>query len=191
MAAHRTPQLSIQRHFDAPGIGRYNPGGAPIRVARPLVLRRGSRMLRVSPVLLLLLLMTGVSHAQTRPRSETATVRQSGPPHAWLFGTWTGGLFPVLSGMAAQDCRSQPTVAFARDVVGHASLTVSGTVQRVIETVRTTPEGAEFRFAPSSTDPDGFGCGDPNVLHVARDNGATIAFPHCAAFPYPLERCPR
>jgi hypothetical protein len=108
-----------------------------------------------------------------------------------LFGTWTGGLFPVLSGMVVQDCRTQPTVAFTQDVVGHASLTVSGTVQRIIETVRTTPEGAEFRFTPSTSDPDGFGCGDPNVLHVARDNGATIAFPHCAAFPYPLERCPR
>jgi hypothetical protein len=92
--------------------------------------------------------------------------------------------------MKEQDCRTQPTVAFAQDVVAHASLTAGGLSRRVIETVRTSPQGAEFRFTPDPADANGFGCDDPNALHVARDDGQTIVFPHCAAFPYPLERCP-
>ncbi len=143
----------------------------------------------LSPLLLLL----GICLAEpgsAQPRSRVAPVAPAGPPHAWLFGVWTGGLFPVLDGMAAQDCKAQPTVAFARDTVGHAALLTTGAVQRVIETVRTTPTGAEFRFTPDTDDQGGFGCEDSNVLHVERETGSTISFPHCAAFPYPLERCP-
>ena len=131
--------------------------------------------------------------AQGRPARgarETVASRPSGPPHAWLFGTWTGGLFPVLEGMVAQDCRTQPTVAFGQDVVGHSNLTSAGMTRRVIETVRTSPAGAEFRFTPEEADAGSFGCEDANVLHVARESGETITFPHCAAFPYPLQRCP-
>ncbi len=138
-------------------------------------------------------LTTAPGHAQRRTPAETRTAivsRPSGPPHAWLFGTWTGGLFPVLDGMAAQDCRTQPTVAFAQDVVGHTSLTGAGMSKRVIETVRTSAAGAEFRFTPDGNDTSSFGCEDPNVLHVARETGEMITFPHCAAFPYPLQRCP-
>ena len=134
------------------------------------------------------------------PTREPSRVRQStaqgfsappsGPPHAWLFGTWTGGLFPVLDGMAAQDCRTQPTVAFAQDIVGHASLLTSGISRRVIETVRTSPNGAEFRFAPEPADAGAFGCDDANTLHVVRASNDRITFPNCAAFPYPLQRCP-
>ena len=69
------------------------------------------------------------------------------PPHAWLFGTWTGGLFPAPSGLTAQACLSQPVVIFTRDVVLRATLTSELYVQRVIESARTTPTGAEFRFA--------------------------------------------
>ena len=143
------------------------------------------------------LLLTGMclfSHgfAQTRRRMEAApqAATPAGPPHAWLFGNWTGGLFPVLDGMVAQDCKTQPTVVFGRDTVGHTSLLATGAVQRVIETVRTTPTGAEFRFTPDADVQSGFGCEDPNTLHVARESGSAITFPHCAAFPYPLERCP-
>lgn len=147
-------------------------------------------------VLLALLLLTSTAFAQSQRRSQAAPHAQPGaatpnaPPHAWLFGVWTGGLFPVLDGMAAQDCKTQPTVQFGRDSVGHASLVGSEVIQRVIETVRATPMGAEFRFSPvSGGAAAGFGCEDPNILHVAREAG-TIAFPHCAAFPYPLHRCP-
>ena len=136
-------------------------------------------------------LVPAASDAQTRPnRSAAREVRPAGPPHAWLFGTWTGGLFPVLDGMVEQDCRTQPSVVFSQDVVGHTSLTGAGVIQRVIETVRTTPEGAEFRFTPEEADTSAFGCGDANVLHVARESNDAITFPHCAAFPYPLQRCP-
>ena len=138
----------------------------------------------------LLLLLPCLAIAQPRPRHEAERPQAKGPPHAWLFGIWTGGLFPVLEGQLAQDCRTQPTVAFAQDVVGHASLTASSMAQRVIETVRTSPAGAEFRFTPDATDAAGFGCDDPNDLHVARSAGSQIAFPQCAGFPYPLERCP-
>lgn len=124
----------------------------------------------------------GAAQAQSRPAP-------AGPPHAWLFGAWTGGLFPVLDGQLEQDCRTERTVVFAQDVVGHASLTGSDMAQSVIETVRTTPTGAEFRFAPQAGD-SGFGCADPNGLPVLRESPTTISFPLCAAFPYKLERCP-
>ena len=133
------------------------------------------------------------SYGQPRPaRTPQRAIisRPSGPPHAWLFGTWTGGLFPVLDGMAAQDCRTQPTVAFGQDVVGHTSLTGADMTRRVIETVRTSPAGAEFRFAPDGADTSSFGCEDANILHVARSSADMITFPHCSAFPYPLQRCP-
>ncbi len=130
--------------------------------------------------------VAGAARAQPRPAP-------SGPPHAWLFGAWTGGLFPVLDGQLEQDCRTGRTVVFAQDVVGHASLTGSDMAQSVIETVRTTPTGAEFRFTPQPGDPKpgdtGFGCTDPNELPVLRESPTTISFPRCAAFPYRLERC--
>ena len=150
-----------------------------------------------SAPLLVLLAFAGFTVAAAAPPTrgperERAGPRPpaGGPPHAWLFGTWTGGLFPVLDGMLEQDCRTQATVVFTQDVVGHTSLTGPGMTRRVIETVRTTPAGAEFRFTPEDADTSAFGCEDPNVLHVARENGQTISFPHCAAFPYPLQRCP-
>ena len=125
------------------------------------------------------------------------------PPHAWLFGTWTGGIFPTPSGVTAQACLSQPVVIFTRDVVLRATLTSELYIQRVIESARTGPNGAEFRFAqamPPATGPlgladeatvTGFGCADgPDVLNVERKTDNEIAFPHCADFPYPLIRCP-
>lgn len=159
------------------------------------------RRLRAAPVLLPIALCAALatlapaeSRAQGRPQHggarQTPVRSAGGPPHAWLFGTWTGGLFPVLDGMTEQDCRTQPTVVFAQDVVGHTSLTAAALVQRVIETARTSPSGTEFRFSPDAEDISAFGCEDVNVLHVARETDSTISFPHCAAFPYPLQRCP-
>ena len=145
-------------------------------------------MRRAVPALLLLLLAASAS-AQQRPRAPQIVPDRGGPPHAWLFGVWTGGLFPVLDDMLAQDCKTQPTVVFRQDVVGNATLTGGGLTQRVIETVRTSAGGAEFRFTPASSATAGYGCDDPNVLHVVREPGDAISFPHCAAFPYPLRRC--
>jgi hypothetical protein len=131
-----------------------------------------------------------IAKTHTSPQSAAAThVAANQPPHAWLYGSWTGGLFPVLEGMAAQDCRTQPTVVFSKDVVGHATLLGTGLNQRNIATVRATPTGAEFTFVPDSTSTPGFGCETDDELHVTRNGLNEIDFPNCKAFPYPLERC--
>lgn len=124
------------------------------------------------------------------------------PPHAWLFGTWTGGVFPPPQNMSREACLSQPVVIFTRDLVLRATLTEQELTQRVIESARATPTGMEFRFA-SPTDmtsptgilgsrtpqPTGFGCDTSNVLHVQRRGENEITFPGCADFPNPLVRC--
>ncbi len=149
------------------------------------------------------------THAtQAAPRApaaqgDPAPAARGGPPHAFLFGSWTGGLFPVPAGsLTAASCLATPTVIFTRDVVLRATVTDPVYLQRQIETVRTSPRGAEFRFisqgggdaastlgieAPGST---GFGCEDPDVLHVERRSENEIAFTGCADFPNPLVRCP-
>ncbi len=127
------------------------------------------------------------------------------PPHAWLFGVWTGGLFPVSSNISAQACLAQPTVIFTRDVVMRATLTDVTYVERVIATARTAGGRTEFRFAPAAppaatanpllglqTPPIavGFGCGDRDGLVVQRRSNNEITFPGCKDFPNPLVRCP-
>ena len=125
---------------------------------------------------------------------------QSQPPHAWLFGTWSGGLFPAPDNLPLRACLSQPVVIFTRDVVLRATLTDTTYVQRVIETARTNPGSTEFRFAPAPAGGEGllgapaqpaqgFGCSDPNALHVLRRSDNQIVFPDCVDFPYPLVRC--
>lgn len=120
------------------------------------------------------------------------------PPHAWLFGTWTGGIFPASANLAPQACFAQPVVIFTRDLVLRATLTEPTLAQREIETVRATPHGAEFRLAATAAVPRmfggeagriGFGCESPEVLHVQRRGENEISFPGCADFPYPLVRC--
>jgi len=122
------------------------------------------------------------------------------PPHAWLFGTWTGGIFPVPSNMTDQACLSQPVVIFTRDLVLRATLTEQFLTQREIESARTVPSGAEFRFAASGggaggllglqgREAAGFGCEDPDTLHVQRRGENEISFPGCMDFPNPLVRC--
>jgi hypothetical protein len=125
------------------------------------------------------------------------------PPHAWLFGAWTGGFFPPPSSITTQQCLAQPVVIFTRDVVMRAVITDVPYVERQVETARVTPEGVEFRFTPpvaqASANPfspapvaddQGFGCISPDVLRVQRRSANEISFPGCSDFPYPLIRCP-
>ncbi len=122
---------------------------------------------------------------------------QGAPPHAWLFGTWSGGIFPVPANMPPQACLSQPVVVFTQDLVLRATLTEQTLVQRVIESARAAPGGTEFRFAATGAAPStalspsrgGFGCEAPDVLHVQRRGENEISFPGCADFPNPLVRC--
>ncbi|HTW26933.1 MAG TPA: hypothetical protein VME92_07390 [Acetobacteraceae bacterium] len=133
-----------------------------------------------------------------------AAAQTGTPPHAWLFGEWTGGMFPVpAGGVTADVCLAQPVVIFTRDVVLRATLTELLFAQREVETVRATPDGAEFRFRPASSPLPGgtmlgiapppravgFGCESPDVLHVQRRGPNEIVFPGCAEFPNPLVRC--
>jgi hypothetical protein len=136
--------------------------------------------------------------------SPTPPRAQGGPPHAWLFGAWTGGLFPAPSSLTAQECLAQPTVIFTRDIVMRATLTQATYAERLVETARTTAAGTEFRFqsplVPAGTGNDlmglsggggvGFGCESPDLLHVQRHGENEIVFPGCSEFPYPLVRCP-
>jgi hypothetical protein len=128
---------------------------------------------------------------------------QSAPPHAWLFGSWSGGLFPVTSAMSAEACLSQPVVVFTRDVVLRASLVDQLYSQRLIATARATSSGFELSFAPSEVPSaastslglggaameTGFGCESADVLHVVRRGENEIVFPGCRDFPNPLVRC--
>ena len=151
-------------------------------------------MRRTAPLLAALLLATALA--------PPVLAQQNQPPHAWLFGTWSGGIFPAPSNMSAQACLSQPVVIFTRDLVLRATLTAQTLAQREIETVRTTPTGFEFRFAAQGPGAGGllgaaapqvrggFGCASPDVLTVQRRGENEIAFPGCADFPNPLVRCP-
>src|SRR5574340_201466 len=72
-------------------------------------------------------------HERSAAKQERSLVEPGQPPHAWLFGTWTGGLFPVPGILSPQACLSQPVVIFTRDVVLRATLTSELYIQRVIE----------------------------------------------------------
>jgi hypothetical protein len=120
-----------------------------------------------------------------------------GPPHAWLFGAWTGGTnLPTDTGPA---CFGQPTVIFTRDVIMRAAVLDVGYRQRAIETVAGRANGVEIRLVPaaptgalaSRLPPDiGFGCsGNPNLLVVERRGDNEIAFTGCNDFPLTLKRC--
>ena len=150
----------------------------------------------------------GLSAALLAPTAPPAEAQSNMPPHAWLFGTWTGGLFPVSGAISAQQCLAQPVVIFTKDIVLRASLTDLSYAQRVIETARTDPGTTDFKFAPAQGSATGggsgagllglsqpaavpgFGCETPDVLHVRKRSDNEIEFPGCAEFPNPLVRCP-
>lgn len=126
----------------------------------------------------------------------SAAAQAQSEPHAFLFGAWSGGLMPpVRDGAAA--CFARPTVIFTRDIVLHTALLDPTYQERIIETVRATPDGVEIRFRPAPRPPGplgrvtgvGFGCGDPNLLRVRRLGNGEIAFPGCVDFPSPLVSC--
>jgi hypothetical protein len=129
----------------------------------------------------------------------SASAQIGDPPHAFLFGSWTGGLFPPGE-TRGPDCAGQPTVVFTRDVVLRASITDVAYRQRLVETAAGVQGGIEFRFiaVPAQQTPFGprlpsdlgFGCpGGPNTLSVRRVSEDEIVFPDCAEFPSPLRRC--
>jgi hypothetical protein len=136
--------------------------------------------------------------------SPPAHAQGNQPPQAWLFGAWTGGLFPPPSNLGSQECLAQPVVIFTRDIIMRAVITDTAYVQRSVETARITADGVEFRFSPSiaqapstpfglsgnATSETGFGCISPDALQVQRRSDNEISFPGCADFPYPLVRCP-
>ncbi len=132
--------------------------------------------------------------ALTNPLAAQAQA-PAGPPHAWLFGAWIGGMFPPPVTLSAQECLAQPMVIFTRDVVMRAVMTSPAYAQRLIDTARATSGGYEIRLLPATPAPPepaaelGFGCPDPNVLPVQRRGDNEIAFPGCTAFPFPLIRC--
>lgn len=132
----------------------------------------------------------------------TPAARAQGVPHAFLFGSWTGGLFPPPSSVSAQECLAHPSVIFARDVVLRATLTDVLYIQRAIETARGTGNGVDIHFVAAATPQptstgfgigvagQGFGCDSVDVLHVQRLSSNEISFPGCHDFPFPLVRCP-
>ncbi|MBU8542639.1 hypothetical protein JJQ90_02930 [Roseomonas sp. ROY-5-3] len=125
--------------------------------------------------------------------------QQGDPPHAWVFGSWTGGIYPP-GATSGPSCTGQPAVIFTKDVVLRASVFDVAYRQRIIETVQASPDVLEFRFVPAQgpTGPLasrlpadlGFGCATgPNTLRVERRGPNEIAFPNCTEFPSPLQRC--
>jgi hypothetical protein len=161
-------------------------------------------MRRLAACLFCLLPLGQMAQAAHPPAAAAATA-PSGPPHGWLFGVWTGGLYPPPTKPGAQICLGQPSVIFTRDVVLRATLTEVAYVQRLVETARTSANHTDFRLVPEAppatggTSPlglvldqpnHGFGCEDADTLHVRRLNATTITFPGCSDFPYPLVRCP-
>lgn len=142
-------------------------------------------MRRIARCLMLLApLLAGGAAAQDRPAA----------PHDWLFGSWTGGIFPPADTEGPR-CTAQPTVIFTREIVMRVGLLDPAYRQRGIETVAAREDGATFRFTPAGMTgrlpPDvGFGCpGGPDTLEVRRLGPDEIEFPNCRDMPSPLRRC--
>lgn len=148
---------------------------------------------------LLLALAAPMALSGAMDEAEAQADRQ-GPPHEWVFGAWTGGIFPV-SEVDPAACFGTPVVIFTRDLVMRAAILDVAYHQRSIETAAVLPDGGlEFRFVPAAQTartlggrlpPDiGFGCGgSPDLLRVRRIGPNEIAFPDCDDFPSPLKRC--
>lgn len=127
-------------------------------------------------------------------------------PHAFLLGSWVGGMYPPPTTLSGKECLAQPTVIFTRDAVLRASAMDVTYIQSLVETVRDVGKGVEFRLVPASGPTPapgpfglgpqqsamdhGFGCGAPGLLRVQKRSDHEIVFPQCTDFPYPLVRCP-
>lgn len=133
------------------------------------------------------------------PLAAPAIAQRPQPPHAWVFGSWTGGQFPP-GDTAGAECFGSPTVIFTRDLVLRATALDLTLRQRGIESVALAPNGLEFRLTPLPVPVGpggpripadfGFGCGNnPNLLRVERRGPDEIVFPGCGEFPSPLRRC--
>ena len=151
-------------------------------------------MLRRSlPLLVGFLAAPAILRAQPAA-SPPATPPREGPPHAWLFGAWSGGIFPATETQGPA-CFGATTVIFLPDVVMRAASLDIAFRQRAVETVALTADGVEFRLVPIGPEgrgvPEiGFGCnGNPDLLRVTRRGPDEIAFTGCNEFPSPLKRC--
>ncbi len=128
----------------------------------------------------------------SRPAAPAAP---NAPPHEWLFGSWTGGIYPPGDTESAR-CFGQPTVIFTREAVLRSGILDPAYRQRFIETVVSRAGGATFRFIPAvpaggRVPPEiGFGCpGGPDELEVEQSGPNEIVFPNCREMPSPLRRC--
>lgn len=114
------------------------------------------------------------------------------PPHGFLFGSWTGGLFPATD-TEGPACSGAVTMIVTPDVVMRASSLDVAYRQRLVESVALTPDGVEIRLAPVPGRPmpeAGFGCGtSPDLLRVTRRGNDEIVLTGCSDFPFPLRRC--
>lgn len=117
---------------------------------------------------------------------------QSGPPHEWLFGTWTGGIFPAVD-TQGPGCFGNAVVIFTRDVIMRMANLDIAYRQRLIETVALTADGVDIRLVSQggrALPESGFGCeNNPDLLRVTRRGDDEIAFPNCIEFPSVLRRC--
>ena len=114
------------------------------------------------------------------------------PPHEWMFGSWTGGIFPAVD-TQGPGCFGNVSLIVMRDLIMRVSSLDFAYRQRAIETVAMTPDGLEFRLVPVQGRPSlemGFGCdGNPDVLRVQRRGPDEVMLPGCAEFPSALRRC--
>lgn len=117
---------------------------------------------------------------------------QSGPPHEWLFGSWTGGIFPAVD-TQGPGCFGNVVVIFTRDVIMRMANLDIAYRQRLIETVALTADGVEIRLVSQGgrmLPESGFGCdNNPDLLRVVRRGDDEIVFPNCFDFPSALRRC--
>lgn len=142
------------------------------------MLRRRSLL----PVVSGLLAVPALSLAQTR----------QGPPHEWMFGGWTGGIFPATETQGPA-CFGNISVIVTRDILMRVASLDIAFRQRAIETVALTSDGLEFRLVPIPgrfIPESGFGCdNNPNILRVRKVSDDEVIFPDCREFPGPLKRC--
>ena len=68
--------------------------------------------------------------AGAAPDVAGAQANRPGPPHEWVFGVWTGGIFPV-SEVDPATCFGSPTVIFTRDVVMRVAAVKGASPRRV------------------------------------------------------------